>query len=204
MSFEALRWGARQRVGGGGEKAVLWELCNLANKDKGHTAWPSLQGLIEACGFGETAVRTAIKGLAERGLIEILGSTVRRHYRMKLEIDQPHQAAIRRDALAIRRNTLGIRGNTLGIRGLSNHDPFNNPSGADAKRIHESVTQAAGLSDEERAWQRRLGAHAKNGFWHPNWGDRPGSPHCRAPQSVLARFGYRAAASEAALGEAAE
>jgi len=43
-------------------------------------------------------------------------------------------------------------------------------------------------------WQLRLKAFDERKFWRANWGPPPDAAGCRAPQSILARFGYGAAA----------
>jgi hypothetical protein len=191
MSFEALRWARDQQVGSVCQKAVLLVLADMANKDHNHMAWPSLATLARVCAAGQSSVRKAIGELVARGLIERLGSTIRRKYRLRLEVVPPGHAV---DCVAGERNSVAGERNSASPHQRSGKYPVNYPAGADAKRIQESAKQAAGPSDEEKLWQRRLEALARSGFWHPNWGERPGSPHCRAPSTVLARFGHGAAA----------
>ncbi len=311
MSWQALRWGPLQRVGGASQKAVLWELCNHANEDANHMAWPSLAGLAAKCCMSDSAVRNAIKGLVERGLVEIHGSTIRRRYRLMLEngVQPPaHCADKQRNRADKQRDPADKQRDPADKQHLTYQDTFKNPVGADAsaegsanghhegkqdgngghdgaaaqqhdagrptrlaadwqpspKDIDWATTNrptvdwreeaekfrnhwrakagedalktswpltwrnwimnaakfdrrrgaaggggsggngggggwknAAAMAEVvgEEPWELRLKGYAARGFWHRNWGDRPGSAHCRAPAELLQRYGIANAAA---------
>lgn len=233
MSGEALFWAARQQVGSVAERAVLWELSNLANKERGHVAWPSLATLVERCACGNSTVRKAIQALRQRGLIELQGSTIRRRYRLCLE------AGIGEDRAAGQRDTAGGQRDT-GDRQRNGAGPQRDRAGpqrdrasrqhryykdtpyhpdkdtagtrppafdTSAERPARRLTGAAAVLAEEAAqWTMRLNAYRQDRFWPAVWGPPPGERGCLAPRSVLVQFGLAgqdAAADGAASSPAA-
>ncbi len=226
MSGEALFWAARQAVGSVAERAVLWELSNLANKERGHVAWPSLATLVERCACSERSIRKALKALAQRGLIEVRGSNIRRRYRLCLEagVVAADSGNPRRDSGTGHRDSgNGHRdsGNAHRDSGTIRRDcgnprhryyqdtpchPDKDTAGAKppafdtaAERAAPRLTGAAAvLAEEEAQWTMRLGAYRKDRFWPAAWGPPPGQRGCLAPRSVLIQFGL--AGQDAAAG----
>lgn len=69
MSFEAMAWATRQEVPAL-QKLVLLMLSNRHNNDSG-LCIPSHEKLAKECGMSKTAVKGAIKSLAEKGCLSI-------------------------------------------------------------------------------------------------------------------------------------
>lgn len=44
--------------------------------------------------------------------------------------------------------------------------------------------------DEVDPWAKRLRAYRLNGYWHSDWGAKPGKPGCKAPTEALMSAGY--------------
>ena len=70
MSFQAMTWAVEQKVPAL-QKLVLLMLANRLNHDTGKCI-PKIKTLAEECGMSETSVKTAIRGLADAGLITIV------------------------------------------------------------------------------------------------------------------------------------
>jgi hypothetical protein len=70
MSFQAMTWAVEQKVPAL-QKLVLLMLANRLNHDTGKCI-PKIKTLADECGMSETSVKTAMKGLAESGLITIV------------------------------------------------------------------------------------------------------------------------------------
>lgn len=69
MSHEALRWARDLRVSAA-QKCLLWALSDAANE--AGECWPSMAALCLWTSLSERAVQAAIRGLCERGAIEIV------------------------------------------------------------------------------------------------------------------------------------
>jgi hypothetical protein len=69
MSFQLMAWASEQRTGSPTRKAVLMALSNAANHQTGRCD-PRIESICEETEFGATAVKTALKELAEQGLIK--------------------------------------------------------------------------------------------------------------------------------------
>lgn len=70
MSNQALTWAFGLSLGSAAQKAVLLYLADAAHDD-GTCAWPSVIKIRVATELSERAVRSALKALQERGLIEL-------------------------------------------------------------------------------------------------------------------------------------
>lgn len=70
MSNQALTWAFGLSLGSAAQKAVLLYLADAAHDD-GTCAWPSVIKIRVAAELSERAVRSALKALQERGLIEL-------------------------------------------------------------------------------------------------------------------------------------
>lgn len=70
MSFQAMAWAVEQKLPAT-KKIVLLMLANRVNSDTGKCV-PKIKTLAEDCGLSETATKSAIKELAELGLLSII------------------------------------------------------------------------------------------------------------------------------------
>lgn len=69
MSFQLMAWASEQRTGSPTRKAVLLALANAANHHTGR-CHPSIERICDETELGRTAVKTALKDLADAGIID--------------------------------------------------------------------------------------------------------------------------------------
>lgn len=69
MSFQAMTWAVEQRLPAN-QKIVLLMLANRTNHETGMCV-PRIKVLAEECGMSETACKTALRNLADAGLIRV-------------------------------------------------------------------------------------------------------------------------------------
>ncbi len=197
MSTEALFWAVEQPVGNVYEKAVLWELANLANKNKNHTAWPSIATIARRVGGSDKPVRLAIKRLAARKLIEVLGGRGYRRYRLRLENDVAEEAP----ASGGSDNSSGRNDRSCGRSNRqSYYNPIKDPDFANAQKRpggtqaawpSSSAPQSAAPLPVDARWAARVKAFRQRGFWTDEWGPQPDAPAgWLVPPEVLRMFGY--------------
>ena len=89
MSFEAMTWAVKQDLPAM-QKLVLLLMANRHNNDTG-LCMPSHDRLAKDCGMSKTALKSAIKSLAEKGLLSIShraesGVSMSNLYRLNTEI----------------------------------------------------------------------------------------------------------------------
>lgn len=46
------------------------------------------------------------------------------------------------------------------------------------------------VADDADPWPKRLKGWRLNGYWHSDWGPKPGKPGCQAPEEALMTAGY--------------
>ena len=90
MSYKASDWAVAQPVGNAAAKLVLLILAHHRNHLTGQ-CFPSVATIAREAGLSDRGVRNAIARLAKLGLIELRGSTTRRHYH--LSVTAPVQGA---------------------------------------------------------------------------------------------------------------
>lgn len=69
MSFQAMAWAVEQKLPAT-KKIVLLMLANRTNSDTGKCV-PKIKTLAEDCGLSESATKSALKELAELGLVKV-------------------------------------------------------------------------------------------------------------------------------------
>jgi hypothetical protein len=88
MSYQASDWAVAQPVGNASAKLVLLILAHHRNPLTGR-CFPSVATIASETGLSDRGVRLAIARLAKLGLIELRGSTTRRHYHLNVTAPAP-------------------------------------------------------------------------------------------------------------------
>ncbi len=88
MSYQASDWAMAQRVDNPSAKLVLLVLAHHLNTKTGR-CFPSIATIARETGLSDRGIRNAIARLVQQGLVELRGSTTRRHYHLNVAAPAP-------------------------------------------------------------------------------------------------------------------
>ncbi len=98
MSYRASDWAMAQPLDNPAAKLVLLILAHHMNHKTGR-CFPSVATMARESGLSDRGVRLAVARLAKLGLVELRGSTTRRHYRLNVAT-AAHGAEVSRETAA--------------------------------------------------------------------------------------------------------